>query len=194
MVGALRHALPDVAPTVLSKRAMLMLSRAIEDEIAARADAPILIGAFQHERFWRASEDRWRDLSVTATLAVALADMRRRHHHDRLWQVRIDPTTPIAREWAVLCDSPTFAACLAGVELPAAAERRFEAIWTTEPMVVREVARVAAEVAGDQDRVLDDTLRRLLRSPVVSTMDAMRATTSLTNRVVAYLDRRNSTW
>ena len=56
LFGALRHTLSDIAPAVLSPRGMLMLSRAIEDEIAGHADQAILIGAFQHERFWRASE------------------------------------------------------------------------------------------------------------------------------------------
>ncbi len=186
--GALRHALSDVAPAVLSRRGMLMLSRAMEDEIAGRADQPILIGAFQHERFWRASEARWRNLATTSRAAIVLATLRRRRRRDQLWEIRIEPTTPIAREWVVLCDSPAFSACLAGVELPDAAERTFETLWTTEPIVVRDVARVAADIASNQDPALDAIVTPALQAPAVTNYDSMRTTTALTNRVVAYMD------
>jgi DICT domain-containing protein len=186
--GALRHAMSDVAPAVLSKRGMLMLSRAMEDEIAGRADQAILIGAFQHERFWRASEARWRNLATTAEAAIVLASLRRRRHRDHLWEVRIDPTTPIAREWVVLCDSPAFSACLAGVQLPDADERSFEVLWTTEPIVVRDVARVAAGIARTREPALDAIVRAPLQAPAVTRYDSVRTTTALTNRVVAYMD------
>jgi DICT domain-containing protein len=188
--GALRHALSDVAPAVLSKRGMLMLSRAMEDEIAGRADQPILFGAFQHERFWRASEARWRNLATTSKAAIVLATLRRRRRRDQLWEIRIEPTTPIAREWVVVCDSPAFSACLAGVELPGAAARTFETLWTTEPIVVRDVARVTADIASKQDAALDAILKPALQPPAVTNYDSMRTTTALTNRVVAYMDPR----
>jgi DICT domain-containing protein len=134
----------------------------MEDEIAGRADQPILIGAFQHERFWRASEARWRNLATTAMAAIVLAALRRPRRRDRLWEVPIEPTTPIAREWVVLCDSPTFSACLAGAELPDA-ERTFEVLWTTEPIVVRDVARIAAGIASTHAPALTPSSRRRSR-------------------------------
>jgi MerR family transcriptional regulator, light-induced transcriptional regulator len=185
--GALRHALPEVPPAALSRRGMLMLSRAMEDEIAGRADQPILIGAFQHERFWRASEARWRNLATTAKAAIVLAALRRPRRGDSLWEVRIEPTTPIAREWVVLCDSPTFSACLAGVELPDAAERTFEVLWTTEPIVVRDVAQIAADIASTHAPALDAIVKAALQAPAVTNYDSVRTTTALTNRVVAYM-------
>lgn len=191
LFGALRHALSDVAPAVMSKRGMLMLSRAIEDELAGRADQAILIGAFQHERFWRASEARWRNLATTTKAAVVLATLPRRRRRDRLWEVPIHPTTPIAREWAVVCDSATFSACLAGVELPDAADRMFEVLWTTEPIVVRDVARIAADIATAKESTLDEILKPALQAPAATRYDSVRATTAVTNRVVAYMDRQH---
>jgi MerR family transcriptional regulator, light-induced transcriptional regulator len=188
LFGALRHALPEVAPAALSKRGMLMLSRAMEDEIAGRADRPILIAAFQHERFWRASEARWRNLAATAKAAIVLAALRRPRHGDRLWEVRIETTTPIAREWVVLCDSPTFSACLVGVELPDATERTFEVLWTTEPIVVRDVARIAGDIAITHAPAVEAVVKAQLDAPAVTNYDSVRATTALTNRVVAYMD------
>lgn len=190
MFGALRHALADVAPTVLSHRAMLMLSWAMEDEITGRADQAVLIGAFQHERFWRASEPRWRNLATTTKTTIVLATLPRRRHRDRLWEVPIDPTTPIVREWVIVCDSPTYSACLAGVELPGPHSRLFECLWTTEPIVVRDLARIAADIAIAKTPALADIVNPALASPAVSRYDSLRTTTALANRVVAYADRR----
>jgi DNA-binding transcriptional MerR regulator len=63
LFATLRRAQPALSPQVLPKRALTALSRAIEDEICARAERPLLFGAFQRERFYRASErPRRRDL------------------------------------------------------------------------------------------------------------------------------------
>src|SRR4051795_11287137 len=44
---------------VLRKRTLESLSRAIEHETLALAAAPVLVGAFQRERFYRPIETRW---------------------------------------------------------------------------------------------------------------------------------------
>ena len=46
----------------------------VTDLVKAR---PLLIAAFQCERFYRAYERRWRELARTAELAIALADFER---------------------------------------------------------------------------------------------------------------------
>ena len=53
LFATLRRAQPALLPQVLPKRALTALSRAIEDEICARADRPLLFAAFQRERFFR---------------------------------------------------------------------------------------------------------------------------------------------
>ena len=75
--ASLRSRYPQLEPQLLSKRAMLWMSQAIEDECLARAERPLLFGCFQRERFYRASEGRWRELSRTAERAVVLADFGR---------------------------------------------------------------------------------------------------------------------
>jgi MerR family transcriptional regulator, light-induced transcriptional regulator len=185
--GALRHALTGISPTATSKAGMLALSRGIEDETAAHADRPILFGGFQREHFWRASEQRWRSLAMTSSVSVIMAMLPRGRRRGALWEVPIDPATQLAREWVVICDSPTFSACLAAVELPPADVRIFETLWTTEPAVVRDVARVAAAITVARQPALTETLRDALQGPLTHGYDSVRATTSLTNRVVGHL-------
>jgi len=53
---------------------------------------------------------------------------------------------------------------------------------------VREVARIAADIAIAKEPALDRILRTALQAPAATRYDSMRATTALTNRVIAYID------
>ena len=134
--AGLRRRRPDLAPVVLSRRGMLAVSRAIEDESAAHGERSHLVAAFQRaEVYRRARHDRWTMLADTAASAVVFADFRRsRVTNDGVLEVAIPAGAPQQREWAVVCDGPRSAAVLAGWERP---DRAFEAVWTVEPEVVR---------------------------------------------------------
>ena len=129
---------------------MLAISRAIEDEAVTSADRAIFVGAFQSAMSFRASQRRWRDLSRTADIAIALASFPRMRHRGVFWEVPVSSSAPISREWAVICESPRFSACLVGVEqlgIDAPSSRAsFEAVWTVEPDVVREALRSATRI------------------------------------------------
>src|SRR3954469_12057301 len=74
LFGLLRLRRPELAPELVPKPRMVALSHAIEDECLSRAHAPVLIGSFQRERFFRAEEARWAGFARTAAVAVAFAD------------------------------------------------------------------------------------------------------------------------
>ena len=61
--AAIRRFRPELQTAVLPKRSLIAMSHAIEDESARGAGDLLLFGAFQHERHYRASESRWRDLA-----------------------------------------------------------------------------------------------------------------------------------
>ena len=168
--ASLRSRYPQLEPQLLSKRAMVWMSRAVEDECLARAERPVLFGCFQRDRFYRASESRWRELSRTAERAVVLADFgRARGPKNGPIEVPIDRSDPLAREWAIVCESPSFGAVLAGWERPreAAGERRFEAAWTIEAPAVRLAAQVCLRLAtAAAPELLDGLDDRLDSAPV----------------------------
>jgi DICT domain-containing protein len=189
--ATVRDALPEAMPVALTKRGMLAVSRAIEDESGARADGGVFIGAFQTARFWRASLPRWQHLASRADIAVALSIGRHVADRPTLCEVPIDAASPIAREWAVVCDSSRFAACLVGIERPGQDEvvdaaRVFEALWTVEPAAVRAAARTAAHVAATTAPAIGERLDARLREPAMATYDTIRSATLLTNRILAY--------
>ena len=70
------------------------------------------------------------------------------------------PEDVLGNEWAVVIDAPGYAACLLAWETPESQrddhlpdrERRFEALWTLDPRVVRRAALVGAALAGARRR------------------------------------------
>ncbi len=187
--AALRERFPGLDAQVLPKRALLVMSRAIEDECLARAERPVLFGCFQRERFYRQSQGRWRELARTAERTVVLADFRRgRRPRQAPVEVPIRAGEPMAREWAIVCESPSFAACLAGWERPSESdgERLFEAVWTVEAPAVRLAAqvcwRLGSQAAPD---LLADLRGRLYDAPVAREHE-LRSAVQLSTRMVRY--------
>jgi DICT domain-containing protein len=187
--AGLRRRFPYLPVHVLSKRAMLAISRAIEDECCALADRPLLFGSFQRERFYRQSEDRWRELARTAAAAVVFADFPGdRPPRRRPVEVALADDAPLLREWAVVCDAPDAAACLAGFEQPhrgRGSRRRFEAVWSVDPEVVRDATSIAAALAAAGEPAVDVPVTA---QPPTDATAIVRRATAVTNRIVAYLD------
>jgi len=191
--AGLRSRHPELVLHVLGKRAMYVVSRAIEDECLAAGRSSLVVGSFQHERFFRESERRWRDIAGTAGTAIAMADFdRERRRAGRAIEVSLAPTAASMREWAVVCDGSTASAVLAGWEQSRAARvpdrrRRFEAIWSTDAAVVREASEIALAIAAAHSvQPLPITLDQL--PPIHDDPSAMvRRTTAIANRIVAAL-------
>ncbi len=203
LFAGVRRAHPDLLAQQLSHRSMLAISRAIEDECFARAERPVLVGCFQHERAYRASEACWRELARTATVTVVLADfpagagtLRETPIAGEPREVPLDPGAPLLREWAVVCDAPDSAACLVGWERPGGANgptanryRAFEAVWSVEPTVVRDAARLGVELASRRAPDLASVAELLARDdPIADDRNVARRATSLTNRILGFLE------
>src|SRR4051794_38652914 len=77
LYGALAAGDAPLPSQVLTKRTLLAVSRAIEDETMSRAAAPVVFGAFQSERNYRAVEHRYRQMARTADAVVVFADFGR---------------------------------------------------------------------------------------------------------------------
>jgi len=193
LFAGLRRRRPDLVPHLLPKRAMIALSHAMEDELCARAERGVLVGAFQEERFYRAAERRWRELARTADVAVVLADFDELRRPPGVpAELPLAPTDPIMREWGIVCSTPSYSVCLAGLERPgqrgrADLERRFETIWTVDPDVVDAAARICCElIARPAPRLADEIAELLDRAPAAAE-DRFTVAAAVTSRMVAYL-------
>ena len=82
LFGALSGGEQPVGSQLLTKRTLLAISRAIEDETMSRAASPVVFGAFQREGNYRAVEHRYRAMARTADAVVVFADFERLHARD----------------------------------------------------------------------------------------------------------------
>jgi DICT domain-containing protein len=181
-------------PQFLRKPTLEALSRAIEHETLALAAAPVLVGAFQRERFYRPIEARWRRIAAHADAAVVFADFPAVRHPDGApVELPIHPTDALGNEWGLIVDAPGFAASLVAWEQPQTRahterERRFEAIWTLDPVAARRACRAAARLAANIDPATGERLEALLADRPLALEQPVPSLTALANRVVAYLE------
>jgi DICT domain-containing protein len=187
LFAAIRRRRPDLQPIRLRKPLLLALTRAIEDESCAQAERPLLFASFQRERFYRASARRWRDFARTAALAVVFADFER-FRAGAPAEVPVDRSSPLTREWAVVCSAPGHAVCLTGLELPAAERRsdrsrEFEVLWSVEPTVV--VA--ATEICLGLLRTEHSELASVTADATVAPEQQLRLATAITTRAFGRL-------
>ncbi len=194
LYAALRRRRPELEARTLPKRLMLALSHAIEEECLSRAEHPLLFASFQREAFYRAEQVRWRELSRAAQLSVAFARFARRAApRDGPAEIPVAAGDPLAREWAIVCDADRHAVCLAGWEPLSSStrpsgERCFESIWSVDPEVVRDAARICAEIAAVAEPALIAPVRaRLDAAPAVAARDQLRLAAAITNRMLAQL-------
>lgn len=185
MFAGLRRRRPDLPVHVLSRRGMLAVSRAIEDECCSRADHSVLIGSFQHARAYRRSESRWRELGRTAEATIVFADFPTScSPTSKLHELAVPGDDPLLREWAVVCDAGDAAACLTGIER-AGEPGRFEALWSADPAVVREAAATGVALARRIESSLDITFAA---RPSTDDATTVARTGAVANRIIAYLD------
>jgi DICT domain-containing protein len=187
-------------PLELKKSTLVALSKAIEHEALALAAAPVVFAAFQREPFYRRVEQRYRRLALHADAAAVFADFPGgvRHPAGAPAEMPIGAGDALGNEWAVIVDAPGYAACLLAWEQPGVTEpegpddleRRFEAIWTIDPEATRRAAQVAARLAGRADPPFGERLQELLADRPLALEEPAPALTALTNRVIAYLERR----
>ena len=191
--AGLRHQRPELRVSVLPKRSLLAISRAIEDECAWGAAGLVLFGAFQRERHYRASEARWRDLARAADAAFVFADFPApRRPRGGPVEVPIARTDPLSSEWVVICDGSDRVACMVGWEPPGQddapdARRLFETLWTADRETARSAARICCELALDGARDLVKPIIERLSEPVARGEDELRRAEALTSRMIAYL-------
>jgi DNA-binding transcriptional MerR regulator len=209
--AGLRRRHPELQPQVLRKSTALALTRAIEDECCARAERALLFGSFQHERYFRGSAARWREMARTAQLTVVFAEFTGSAEtsapdlEDEMTggggatpviKLPLPADAPLRREWTLVCESDTYPACLSGWELPGQHDvpdtaRRFEMVWSLDPAVVRDAAMICVRLAEYLAPEL--RLSRLLPAgaPPSASADLRRAT-GLLSRMTGYLESSRS--
>src|SRR3954452_2697356 len=198
--AAMRRLHPNLHPQRLRKSTLLALSWAIEDECCARAEKPMIFGAFQEERFYRAAQARWTELARVARSTMVFAGFPA----ESAGPSPTGPTTfvtlpedaPVRRERVAVCDAREDPAVLTAWELPGQStvpdpQRLFEAIWTVDPAAVRDASRACARIAHELGHPeAAPLLYELADDARPAPVEVLQAA-ALLNRVVAYVDRQS---
>jgi DICT domain-containing protein len=181
-----------VRPHRLHKPTLVAISRAIEEEALARAAGPVVIGAFQSERNYRAVEHRYRRLAHVADAVAVYATFSDVTIASDDEPAEFPVSGALGHEWAVIVDAPGYAACLVGWEPPdtTPGERVFEAVWTMDPSVVRRAAQVGVALAAASAPAWSERLLAMLSDRPLAVETPTPGLTALTNRMLAYLDAR----
>ena len=202
--AGLRRRHPGLVPQVVRKVTLMALTRAIEDECCARAERPVLFAAFQQQRFFDQSQRRWDELARTARAVIVFADFDEPAGTGAPLpgsaapiRVPLMADAPARREWALVCDSPDYPACVTGWEFPgqsraADASRRFEVVWSVDPQVVRDAALICVQLARSARPDLGPLLDALPSEPPAPASADLRRAAGLLTRMTGYLEKAGS--
>jgi DICT domain-containing protein len=180
--AGIRRRHPALPVHVLTKKILLAVTWAIEDECGALAQRPVLLGSFQRQRYYQSAAARWADLARVAQQTVVFADFAHsRLRPEAVAEIAVPEHSPLRREWALICDAPDAPACVLAWERPGQDQQReqdriFEALWSVDPQVVRTAARIGSRLASAAVPELRERLAgRLSEEPGPSSADLRRA-------------------
>lgn len=152
----LLQALPDLRSQLYFKSSLTALSHAMEDQVLAGSDRPLVIANFQRERFYRQEAHRYLRIAERTDQVYVLAAPETDfcNRSDRYETIAFEPTDALTQEWHLVVVGVRYAACLickerqvsdALTEIPTLAtdqSRRFEGIWTFERHTVCQAAEL----------------------------------------------------
>jgi DICT domain-containing protein/signal transduction histidine kinase len=150
----LLRTLPNLRPQIYFKASLTALSHAMEDQVLAGADSPLVIASFQRERFYRQEAHRYLRISERTSQVYVLAapetDFTSRS--DRYETIAFEPSDALSQEWHLVVLGHRYASCLICRErdgsdiVPASPTpdqaRRFEGIWTFDRSIVNQAAEL----------------------------------------------------
>ena len=186
--GGLRRRRPELQPYPIPKRLLVAVSHAIEDECSASGERAVLVGSFQRERFYRQAEPRWREFARTSELALALADFKEvGGPPEGPVEVPVERNHPLADEWAIVCDAPGFAACLAGASARPRASGCSRCCGRWSPTCAWTRCCSGSSLPARTWPASTSAFPSACRGRPAANADSVARATSLTNRMLAYV-------
>jgi DICT domain-containing protein/GAF domain-containing protein len=153
ILDALLATQPQIRPYMYFKSSLTALSHAMEDQVLAGADRPLVIASFQRERFYRQEAHRYLRIADRTDQVYVLAapetDFCNRFDHYET--IAFEPGDGLSQEWHLVVLGQNYASCLickekpiegSAAELPVDQSRRFEGIWTFDRQVVFKAAEL----------------------------------------------------
>jgi DICT domain-containing protein/signal transduction histidine kinase len=156
ILDELLAALPQVRPQMYFKSSLTALSHAMEDQVLAGDDRPIVIASFQRERFYRQEAHRYLRIAERTEQVYVLAapETEFSHQTESYEKVAFEPGDGLCQEWHLVVLGQNYASCLIckekrdgsqPAELHVDQSRRFEGFWTFDRQVVFRAAEMLVQ-------------------------------------------------
>ena len=154
VLADLLQAMPQLRQQVYFKASLTALSHAMEDQVLAGSDQPLVIASFQREHFYRTEANRYRRIAERTSQVYVLAapEAEFKNSSEHYETVAFEPTDALSQEWHLVVIGRNYANCLVCREKSTDvsellnqeidSSRRFEGIWTFN----RNVSNQAAEL------------------------------------------------
>ncbi|MEA5535335.1 DICT sensory domain-containing protein [Crocosphaera sp. XPORK-15E] len=146
--------LPHWRQQMYFKASLTALSHAMEDQVLAGSDQPLVIASFQRERFYRQEAQRYRRIAQKSSQVYVLAapETDFKNCSDVYETIAFEPTDSLTQEWHLIVIGLNYASCLICQERTGTTKeenssamdnsRRFEGIWTFDRQVTQQAAHI----------------------------------------------------
>ncbi|MCY7405879.1 MAG: histidine kinase, partial [Alkalinema sp. CAN_BIN05] len=104
----------QIHPHTYFKSSMTALSHAMEDQVLAGSDKPLVIASFQRERFYNQEAHRYVRISERSDQVYVLAapETEFQNRSQQYETIAFDPTDGLAQEWHLVVIGKNHASCL----------------------------------------------------------------------------------
>lgn len=114
VVKQLFEAVPHGRSQLYFKSSLTALSHAMEDQILAGQDSPLVIASFQQERYYRQEATRYRRIADKSQQVYVLAapETEFENASDAYERIAFTPDDALSEEWHLVVIGENFASCL----------------------------------------------------------------------------------
>lgn len=179
VVAALIQRLPQLRSQIYFKSSLTALSHAMEDQVLAGTDQPLVIATFQRERFYLQEAHRYRRIADKSAhvYVMAAAETEFKNSSEYHEMVAFDLNDPLAKEWNLVVIGEQYSTCLACVERQDLAgdfdipqqvtmdqARPFEGIWSCDRLVCCQAAELLLQQILHYRPELQDKIKQAIKT------------------------------
>lgn len=147
VLAKLLQIFPQLQPQMYFKASLTALSHAMEDQILAGKEKPLVIASFQRERFYRQEAQRYRRIANKTDQVYVLAapENEFKNSSQNYETIAFQSTETLSKEWHLIVIGMGYVSCLVcqekvilnnqTIKPVTDNNRRFEGIWTFEELL-----------------------------------------------------------
>ena len=152
---------PQWRPQMYFKASLTALSHAMEDQVLAGSEEPLVVASFQKERFYRQEAQRYRRIAQKSRQVYVLAapETDFKHRSQDYETIAFEADDTLTKEWHLIVLGTSYASCLIcqeknvsqsqGMTEAIDNNRRFEGIWTFDRQVAQQAAHILLKTIVD---------------------------------------------